>query len=437
MTSPVLQFKRGAFANLPGLRVGEPGFTTDKYDLYIGLSSETATNQFYGSGRYWGREDGTNPLEFKLVDKDGSNSINLRAPATLSGITTYTFPATPEAGKLLITDASGTLSWGSEFTSDLNITGIVTASGGFNIGINSSGNVITTGPVQNLNFIGAGNTFAYNADTDTVDITIAGEGSAMTLGSPTDGSYTTPAALNTFTSSTKISDSIDDLNELALNIMRNTAVSGLAFTANSTAGGAPFSITLSTGFDGNANSFEIDWGDGSAVETTSDSTPSHTYTNTDGGLFSIEMVAKNTGGAGAGHSFSAARSNYITVYTPDPAVSFALYRASSGGSALSGNDLYVVEGQSLYLDNNTTNATQVGSGATYTMAWGDGSADDFISSNTVGGGASTTADRLQHTWADGTLSGTGRDTLTLTINKHDLANPGVIPTSSSVNCREA
>ena len=46
--------------------------------------------------------------------------------------------------------------------------------------------------VQNLNFIGAGNTFAYNADTDTVDITIAGEGSAMTLDSPTDGSYTTP-----------------------------------------------------------------------------------------------------------------------------------------------------------------------------------------------------------------------------------------------------
>ena len=73
-------------------------------------------------------------------------------------------------------------------------------------------------------------------------------------------------------------------------------------------------------------------------------------------------------------------------------------------------DLYVVEGQSLYLDNNTTNATQVGSGATYTVDWGDGSADDFISSNTVGGGASTSADRLEHTWADGTLSGSGRDT---------------------------
>ena len=73
-----------------------------------------------------------------------------------------------------------------------------------------------------------------------------------------------------------------------------------------------------------------------------------------------------------------ARSNYITVYTPDPSVvTFDLFRASSGGSALSGNDLYVVEGQSLYLDNNTTNATQVGSGATYTVDWGDGSADDL------------------------------------------------------------
>ena len=435
MTSPVLQFKRGAFANLPGLRVGEPGFTTDKYDLYIGLSSETATNQFYGSGRYWGREDGTNPLEFKLVDKDGSNSINLRAPATLSGITTYTFPATPGAGKLLVTNETGVLSWADTFSTNLNITGIVTASGGFNIGINSSGNTITTGPVQNLNFIGSGNTFAYNPDTDTVDITIAGEGSAMTLGSPTDGSYSEPAALNTFTSSTKISDSIDDLNELALNVIRNTAVTGLAFTANSTAGGSPFTVTLSTFHDGNANSFDIDWGDGTALDTTSDSTPSHTYDQENGGAFSVSVVAKNTSGAGAGHSASASRTNYITVYTPDPSVSFDLFRASSGGSALSGSDLYVVEGQSLYLDNNTTNATQVGSGATYTVDWGDGSANSFISSNTVGGGASTSADRLQHTWADGTSSGSSRDTLTLTINRHDLANPGVVPVSGTVTLK--
>ena len=32
-------------------------------------------------------------------------------------------------------------------------------------------------------------------------------------------------------------------------------------------------------------------------------------------------------------------------------------------------------------------------------------------------------------------SGTGRDTLTLTINKHDLANPGVIPVSGTVSLK--
>ena len=37
MAAPVLQFKRGLLANLPGLRAGEPGFTTDSYDLYVGL----------------------------------------------------------------------------------------------------------------------------------------------------------------------------------------------------------------------------------------------------------------------------------------------------------------------------------------------------------------------------------------------------------------
>ena len=70
MAAPIIQFKRGAYTNLPGLRQGEPGFTTDKYDLYVGLTSETTTNQFFGSGRYWDREDGTESLALKLVDKD-------------------------------------------------------------------------------------------------------------------------------------------------------------------------------------------------------------------------------------------------------------------------------------------------------------------------------------------------------------------------------
>ena len=59
---------------------------------------------------------------------------------------------------------------------NINVTGIITASGGFNLGISSAGTSITSGPVTSLNFIGAGNTFAVNGTT--VDISIAGGGGA-------------------------------------------------------------------------------------------------------------------------------------------------------------------------------------------------------------------------------------------------------------------
>lgn len=57
-------------------------------------------------------------------------------------------------------------------------SGIVTAVGGFNLGISSAGTTITSGPLTTLNFIGAGNTFAVNGTT--VDISIAGGGGVET-----------------------------------------------------------------------------------------------------------------------------------------------------------------------------------------------------------------------------------------------------------------
>ena len=56
MTSPTLQFKRGNYVNLPGLRAGEPAITTDTYELYVGIDSTTGNNKFFGSHRYWTRE---------------------------------------------------------------------------------------------------------------------------------------------------------------------------------------------------------------------------------------------------------------------------------------------------------------------------------------------------------------------------------------------
>ena len=136
MATPEIQFKRGAFVNLPGLRAGEPGFTTDKYDFYVGLTSETSTNQFFGSGRYWGREDGSSSLRFKLVDKDGTNHITLKTPDTLTGVGTYTLPDTSTIvdGYFLKVASDGTLSWAGDGTStgtlsNIQLTGITTVSG--------------------------------------------------------------------------------------------------------------------------------------------------------------------------------------------------------------------------------------------------------------------------------------------------------------------
>ena len=81
----------------------------------------------------------------------------------------------------------------------INATGVVTASGGFNIGISSAGTTITSGPVTTLNFVGAGNTFALNGTT--VDISIAGGvGAGGTWNSNAVGVHTTKiVGINTTT----------------------------------------------------------------------------------------------------------------------------------------------------------------------------------------------------------------------------------------------
>jgi len=75
------------------------------------------------------------------------------------------------------------------------VSGIVTATGGFNIGIQSSGLNITTGVITALNFIGAGNTFTYDSTTKTVNISIQGGGGSVggggTFSSNSVGVHTT------------------------------------------------------------------------------------------------------------------------------------------------------------------------------------------------------------------------------------------------------
>jgi hypothetical protein len=146
MAAPVLQLKRGLLANLPGLRVGEPGFTTDSYDLYVGIDSTTANNKFFGSHRYWTRGTATTGSGVNLVEgtNNGTDYITLKSPDTLSGIVTYTLPATNGSpASVLTNNGNGILSWSSG-SNNATFTGITT----FTDGTDNTLGDANTGSVQ-------------------------------------------------------------------------------------------------------------------------------------------------------------------------------------------------------------------------------------------------------------------------------------------------
>lgn len=126
MAAPVIQFKRGVLADLPALRAGEPGFTTNSYDLYVGIDSTSANNQFVGSGRYWSVNSTSKGSGVNLVEgtSNGTSFITLKSPDSLSGIVTYTMPGTDGSnGHILKTDGSGNLSFSAPAASDFTISG--------------------------------------------------------------------------------------------------------------------------------------------------------------------------------------------------------------------------------------------------------------------------------------------------------------------------
>jgi hypothetical protein len=93
------------------------------------------------------------------------------------------------------------------FTGDVtgNLTGnvqagLVTATTGFNIGIQSGGVSVVSGVVKTINFVGSGNTFTYNSTTKTVDVSISGGtavGSGVSAtGINTGGFWSTPNSIN-------------------------------------------------------------------------------------------------------------------------------------------------------------------------------------------------------------------------------------------------
>ena len=172
MASPVIQFKRGAFASLPALKAGEPAFTNDKYDLYIGLDNNSSNNKFFGSHRYWLKETATTGSGLNLVEgtNNGTHAISVKSPASLAADYSITFPDAQGANTTILqNNGSGVLSWTASptFTGALTIsdttdstdkdTGAIICEGG--VGIEKSVHVGAALSVTDRLFVGGQSEF--------------------------------------------------------------------------------------------------------------------------------------------------------------------------------------------------------------------------------------------------------------------------------------
>ena len=156
MAAPTLKLKRGLQSALPTLAIGEPGFTTDSYQLYVGAPGG---NKFIGGNNNFTLETATVGGGVNLFEgtNNGDHFIQLKSPNSLTGVTTYTFPATPVAGRKLQTDGSGNLSWVADSASQFNIQGDSGGSQTFSLG-------------DTLSIVGTGNEVETTSSSDQIQI---------------------------------------------------------------------------------------------------------------------------------------------------------------------------------------------------------------------------------------------------------------------------
>ena len=312
----------------------------------------------------------------------------------------------------------------------LNVDGTTTLS---NIFVNS-GSTISTGN-NRITWVGTPSVGTDAATKAYVDgVTGGSTGNLITLGTPTDGNLISPGAYSGWTTSTYVTDAIDDLNEMMDNVRANTFVKSVTFTANSTAGGAGLLVQLTIVPTGTATLYDINWGDGLYSNAAVSTTPTHPYTTNAGSPYTV-IVRAYGAGSGTGSEASLTRTAYIIIYTADPVMGFELYRTSTGGTALSvaSSTMYVTEGETFYLRNTTTNTTTPGMSVAYVANFGDGVANTSIASDSANGGVS--GSRLSYSYAYNKSSGTGTLPVILWITSHNTANPASIPRNTSVNLK--
>ena len=288
------------------------------------------------------------------------------------------------------------------------------------------------------------NDFITKSQLDALEVNLSGSGFNILLGNidangdldwhitPDAGDYDgntsvkRQGAVTSFTGTTNVSDAIDKLNEATYNIYNDSFVRDVNFTVDSDTGGAPLVSTLSISTTGNPTHYTIDWGDGNTDTATTDSTPTHTYTDNTNSPFDVVVTAYNENGAGEGSTASLTKEDFIILYTADPVADFNMYAGSTGGIAV----MQVDDGAVLYFNNDTTN---IGSAeATYTIEWGDGSADSNIAQNDHPGGEA--GSRLAHTFTTSTEQ-EQTYTVKLILETHSTANPSTVPNSETVDIK--
>ena len=278
---------------------------------------------------------------------DVANSrIGVNTTSTTHAITT---PDDASIGNVVITGNSITSDLGNLDLSgsELNLGAVedITITGG------SSGTVLSTDGSGVLSFIPISNVGGLT-------------GNVISLGTPTDGDLTTNVAYNDWTTNTFVTDGLDDLNQVALNIANGTYVGQVEFTGTPLAGPSPQTVTFSGSLVGTADNYLWDFGDGNT--STSGLNVSHTYNDDAGGQFTVSLTAFNSDGTYQGNVSLGAkgsvdtrtRTNYITLYTPNPVPAFTITDNSIDSGALA------------EINNTSTNVT-----SSYELDWGDGVAN--------------------------------------------------------------
>ena len=368
---------------------------------------------------YWNEGDDT----FKMVTTTSAD--------TVTSITDTAF-APLEVGKLTV-DQQIVIEDNEIRTSQSNSDLALSGNSGGTVSINGLKFPTSDGTTNHfLQTDGNGQLRFAEASTGSVS------GHNVTLGDFSDSSTLDGALLTDITGSTSVTDAVDALNEALLNVSNNTFVRSVDFSSDVTAGGLNLSVTLTITAEGNANRFTIAWGDGSTDVATSDSTPSHTYTDDTNSPYDVTVTAFNNARVeegSAGSEASLTKSNFITAFTADPVAQWEFYAASSGGSEITKAD----SGSTIYLKNTSTNCS--GKVSTYQIDWGDGTVNTISAVDAAGG---PDGSRLAHTYTntsnmasdhgDSTVGlGTGdyRYSPVLKILTHASANPAVIPATSA------